>query len=440
MGTGSVPPVYGPTPTAGLGANRCTGHHSNGPRAGCVASEDAIALVAGVLVVGLGMIAVRNGSVSGLEKAVFHAVNDLPGALYPVLWPFQQLGAILVGPIVALVAAVTRRYRLALAVLAATVAKLVTERVVKAIVSRQRPGTSVGADIHLRGNVSASGESFVSGHAVLVAALATLVAPYLPRPLEDRPVGDRGLRHGHPRLRRSAQPTRRDLRGRTRRRDRCRAQPVLRRARSTSGFGAAIGVTLAPTGATGSPSPPRRNAQRDSVPQSSPTPTPPITSRGRCAPAYTRAKPTSPASTAARDTPTPGQRRDEHRRQGERHRRVAGHVAQTTDVLAEVDAGEQRRRAAADDDALDAFGRPEGDLAGDEGGQRQATVATDDSRQRHHHERADEAADLHRAAHDRPERVREVVDPLEDPLLPRRHVPRDRRRRPNCRRGARPRR
>ncbi len=90
------------------------------------------------------MIAVRNGSVSGLEKAVFHAVNDLPGALYPVLWPFQQLGAILVGPIVALVAAVTRRYRLALAVLAATVAKLVTERVVKAIVSRQRPGTSVG--------------------------------------------------------------------------------------------------------------------------------------------------------------------------------------------------------------------------------------------------------------------------------------------------------
>ena len=142
--------------------------------------EDAIGLVASVLVVALGMIAVRHGSVSALEKAVFHAVNDLPGALYPVLWPFQQLGAILVGPIVALIAALTRRYRLALAVLLATVAKLVTERVVKAIVSRQRPGTSVGTNIHLRGNVSAHGESFVSGHAVLIAALATLVAPYLP--------------------------------------------------------------------------------------------------------------------------------------------------------------------------------------------------------------------------------------------------------------------
>jgi membrane-associated phospholipid phosphatase len=142
--------------------------------------EDVICVVVGLLVVAAGMIAVRNGSVSGAEEAVFHAVNDLPGALYPVLWPFQQLGAILVGPIVAAIAAITRRYRLALAVLAATVAKLLLERAVKALVSRQRPGTSIGSDIHMRGSVSASGESFVSGHAVLVAALATLVAPYLP--------------------------------------------------------------------------------------------------------------------------------------------------------------------------------------------------------------------------------------------------------------------
>jgi undecaprenyl-diphosphatase len=142
--------------------------------------EDVIALLVGVAILGLGMIAVRNGSVSGVEKAVFHAVNDLPGALYPVLWPFQQAGAILVGPIVAIVAAVTRRYRLALAVLAATAAKLVLERVVKAIVSRQRPGTSIGSDVHMRGNVTAHGEAFVSGHAVLITALATLVTPYLP--------------------------------------------------------------------------------------------------------------------------------------------------------------------------------------------------------------------------------------------------------------------
>jgi undecaprenyl-diphosphatase len=51
---------------------------------------------------------------------------------------------------------------------------------VKAIVSRQRPGTSIGPDVHLRGDVTPTGESFVSGHAVLVAAIAGLVTAYLP--------------------------------------------------------------------------------------------------------------------------------------------------------------------------------------------------------------------------------------------------------------------
>ena len=45
--------------------------------------------------------------------------------------------------------------------------------------TRRRPGTSVGADINVRGDVSVDGESFVSGHAILVAALAAVVAPYV---------------------------------------------------------------------------------------------------------------------------------------------------------------------------------------------------------------------------------------------------------------------
>jgi undecaprenyl-diphosphatase len=133
----------------------------------------------GVVMLALGMLAVRHGSVTGVEESVFHAINDLPQALYPVLWPFQQLGAIVVGPVVALLAALSKRFRLAIAVLLATVAKLGLERVVKAMVSRERPGTSIGGSIHLRGDVNVSGESFVSGHAVLVAALAMLVSPYL---------------------------------------------------------------------------------------------------------------------------------------------------------------------------------------------------------------------------------------------------------------------
>ena len=141
--------------------------------------SDVICVAIGLAILGAGMIAVRNGNVSGFEESIFHAVNDLPQALYPLLWPFQQAGAVLVGPVVALVAFVLGYRRLAAAALVVTVMKLVLERVVKAMVTRERPGTSIGPDIHMRGAVSATGESFVSGHAVLIAALASIVTPYL---------------------------------------------------------------------------------------------------------------------------------------------------------------------------------------------------------------------------------------------------------------------
>ena len=140
---------------------------------------DWICVALGLAVLGVGMIAVRNGTVSGFEKSIFRAINDLPQALYRPLWPLQQAGNLLVGPVVALVAFVLGYRRLAAAALVVTVMKLVLERVVKAMVTRERPGTSIGSDVHMRGNVSATGESFVSGHAVLIAALATIVMPYL---------------------------------------------------------------------------------------------------------------------------------------------------------------------------------------------------------------------------------------------------------------------
>ena len=143
--------------------------------------SDALAAAVGLAVLLAGMGVVRDGHVPDWERSVFDAVNGLPGALYPVLWPFQQIGVIVVGPILAIVAALLRRYRLALALVLATVLKLVLERVVKAVVTRERPGTSIGASAELRGDVSVAGESFVSGHAVLAAAMACLIVPYLPR-------------------------------------------------------------------------------------------------------------------------------------------------------------------------------------------------------------------------------------------------------------------
>jgi membrane-associated phospholipid phosphatase len=137
-------------------------------------------IVGGSLVLVIGAVIASNGTVPGWEQAIFHAVNDLPGWLYPILWPGNMLGALFVVPIVAVAALVMRQYWLALAVVIAGVLKLISERIVKAAVTRERPGTSIGADINARGDVSAAGESFVSGHAVLAAAIAVVVAPYVP--------------------------------------------------------------------------------------------------------------------------------------------------------------------------------------------------------------------------------------------------------------------
>ena len=141
---------------------------------------DVVFVVVGLAVLAVGMAVVGEGRVPAWESELFRTVNDLPGGLYPLLWPFQQLGALVVGPVVAAIALLTGRRRLALAALLATVAKLVLERGVKTTVTRERPATSIGPDIEVRGDVHLSGESFVSGHAVLVAALVTVLTPWLP--------------------------------------------------------------------------------------------------------------------------------------------------------------------------------------------------------------------------------------------------------------------
>ena len=141
---------------------------------------DVLFVVVGLVVLAGGMVVVDDGRVPAWEVELFRAINDLPDGLYPLLWPFQQLGALIVGPVLAVIALLAGRRRLALAALLATVAKLVLERGVKAIVTRERPATSIGADIDTRGDVHLSGESFVSGHAVLVAALVAVLTPWLP--------------------------------------------------------------------------------------------------------------------------------------------------------------------------------------------------------------------------------------------------------------------
>jgi membrane-associated phospholipid phosphatase len=140
------------------------------------------ALVSGaglVVLVACGLI-VRNGRVGSAEESAFRAVNDLPEWLYRPLWVFQQFGNIVVAVLVVLgIAILLRNRRLAIAAVAGAGAKLVLERVVKAVVERERPGTSLG-DVVTRGAVELHGLSFVSGHVVITTAFALALTGALP--------------------------------------------------------------------------------------------------------------------------------------------------------------------------------------------------------------------------------------------------------------------
>jgi membrane-associated phospholipid phosphatase len=136
--------------------------------------------LAGLVVVVLCGLVADGGTVPSLERSAFHAVNDLPGWLYQPFWVFQQFGNLVVALVIGVVVALAvRRWEVALAVLAAAFLKLRFEEIVKDVVQRSRPGTSIG-DVHLRGDVSVGGLSFVSGHAVITAAVAGLLTPILP--------------------------------------------------------------------------------------------------------------------------------------------------------------------------------------------------------------------------------------------------------------------
>lgn len=139
---------------------------------------DAVAVVVGLAILVPCALLARDGTVVGVELAVFHAINGLPEALSPAMRGAQLFGILAVGPIAAAVAALLRRWRLAIACLLVTAGKLAAERGVWEIVQRSRPGTTV-SDAIVRGGTPTSGASFVSGHVVLLTGLAWVVTPRL---------------------------------------------------------------------------------------------------------------------------------------------------------------------------------------------------------------------------------------------------------------------
>jgi len=136
-------------------------------------------LAASLAVFAICAVIAADGRVGPAERAVFHAVNGLPGWLYQPMLVAQYLGVLAVPLVVAVAALLWRRWRLAAALVLVVPCKLVLERVAKLLVHRQRPGTTV-PDAILRG-VPHGGLSFTSGHAIITFAIAGLLVLVLPR-------------------------------------------------------------------------------------------------------------------------------------------------------------------------------------------------------------------------------------------------------------------
>jgi undecaprenyl-diphosphatase len=139
----------------------------------------------GLIVLGVSVAHARKPYISAAESRIFHAVNGLPNGLYPVLWLPMQLGNLVVGTGAGLIVALVHGdVTVAVGVILAMALKRVTERVVRRemadyLVVRQRPATSQEGAILRGGDVPKSGPSFPSGHAILVAAVGSVVAPNL---------------------------------------------------------------------------------------------------------------------------------------------------------------------------------------------------------------------------------------------------------------------
>ena len=119
-------------------------------------------------------------SVSDVETGLFHAVNSLPSWLYGPLWLVMQLGSLGAVFAVAALAALLRRFRLGLELLAAGLLAYYSAIGLKHLVGRARPAELV-SDVIVRGSAASHGLGFPSGHAAVSFALTATAVPFLAR-------------------------------------------------------------------------------------------------------------------------------------------------------------------------------------------------------------------------------------------------------------------
>jgi membrane-associated phospholipid phosphatase len=138
---------------------------------------NALWLIAAVVVFGLSALPIDAIRVSRAETELFRFFNELPGGIYWGMWAVMQFGNFLMVPLLTVVAAAFRRFRLAAAIAISGTLVWVFAKVIKDLIERGRPAELID-DVVLR-NAPAAGNGYISGHAAVVAALAMVLSPYL---------------------------------------------------------------------------------------------------------------------------------------------------------------------------------------------------------------------------------------------------------------------
>ncbi|WP_409329846.1 phosphatase PAP2 family protein [Trujillonella humicola] len=169
----------GTRPTPGAPVTGTPAAAAVGPAPVVRRGTDLVRVGLGSVVLGIGFLLARQGELSAVERDLFRLVNDLPALVFPAVWVVMQLGNVVAVPVLAGLAALTRRLRLARDLLVSGLLAYVGADLVKSVVGRERPGgLPVGTVLH-EGPIGGLG--FVSGHSAVAAALATAAAPYLSR-------------------------------------------------------------------------------------------------------------------------------------------------------------------------------------------------------------------------------------------------------------------
>ncbi|HEX7146203.1 MAG TPA: phosphatase PAP2 family protein, partial [Actinomycetota bacterium] len=140
---------------------------------------DVLRVLIGGLVVAAGALAAHRGHVFAFDANLFRLVNQLPEVLGRPLLVVMQLGAVAAVPVMAVVALVARRPRLARDLALAGGLAWALAKVVKDMVGEARPVALLNGVVE---RAVSTGLGYPSGHVAVVAAMATAAGPWLPRP------------------------------------------------------------------------------------------------------------------------------------------------------------------------------------------------------------------------------------------------------------------